>query len=64
MQFATYHRLGVAVEILEGKLEGSKAFVYLTPKEETTGVTVVGDFLDYVRNLPQTRSLIYGKEFI
>jgi hypothetical protein len=44
MQFATYHRLGVAVEILEGKLEGSKAFVYFTPKEETTGVTVVGDF--------------------
>ena len=44
MQFTTYHPLGVAVEILEGKLEGSKAFVYFTPKEETTGVTVVGDF--------------------
>ena len=44
MQFITYHPLGVAVEILEGKLEGSKAFVYFTPKEETTGVTVVGDF--------------------
>jgi hypothetical protein len=44
MQFTTYHPLGVAVEILEGKLEGSKAFVYFTPKEVTTGVTVVGDF--------------------
>ena len=44
MQFTTYHPLGVAVEILEGKLEGSKAFVYFTPKEETTGVTVVGNF--------------------
>jgi hypothetical protein len=38
MQFTTYHPLGVAVEILEHHLEGSKAFVYFTPKEETTGV--------------------------
>jgi hypothetical protein len=44
MQFTTYHPLGVAVEILEGHLEGSKAFVYFTPNEETTGVTVVGNF--------------------
>jgi uncharacterized membrane protein YjdF len=44
MQFTTYYPLGVAVEILQGKLEGSKAFVYFTPKEETTAVTVVGDF--------------------
>jgi hypothetical protein len=44
MQFTTYHPLGVAVEVLEGHLKGSKAFVYFTPKEETTGVTVVGDF--------------------
>jgi hypothetical protein len=44
MQFTTYFSLGVAVEILHGKLEGSKAFVYFTPKEETTAVTVVGDF--------------------
>lgn len=44
MQFTTYHHLGVAVEILEGKLEGSKAFVYFTPNEETTSVTVVGNF--------------------
>jgi hypothetical protein len=36
--------LGVAVEILEGNLEGSTAFVYFTPNEETTSVTVVGDF--------------------
>jgi hypothetical protein len=44
MQFTTYHPLGVAVEVLEGHLKGSKAFVYFTPKEETTGVTVVGNF--------------------
>jgi hypothetical protein len=44
MQFTTYHPLGVAVEILDGHLEGSKAFVYFTPKEQTTAVTVVGDF--------------------
>ena len=44
MQFTTYYPLGVAVEILEGHLEGSKAFVYFTPNEETTGVTVVGNF--------------------
>jgi hypothetical protein len=44
MQFTTYHPLGVAVEILEGKLKGSKAFVYFTPKEEITAVTAVGDF--------------------
>ena len=44
MQFTTYHPLGVAVEILEGRLEGSKAFVYFNPNEETTGVIVVGNF--------------------
>ena len=44
MQFTTYYPLGVGVEILEGKLEGSKAFVYFTSKEETTRVTVVGNF--------------------
>jgi hypothetical protein len=44
MQFTTYYPLGVAVEILEGHLEGSKAFVYFTPNEETTCVTVVGNF--------------------
>jgi hypothetical protein len=44
MQFTTYRPLGVAVEILEGRLEGSKAFVYFTPKEEITSVKVVGDF--------------------
>jgi hypothetical protein len=44
MQFTTYHPLGVAVEILEGRLEGSKAFVYFTSNKETTAVTVVGDF--------------------
>jgi hypothetical protein len=36
MQFTTYHPLGVAVEVLEGHLKGSKAFVF-TPNEETTG---------------------------
>ena len=44
MQFTTYHPLGVAVEVLEGHLKGSKAFTYFTPNEETTGVTVVGNF--------------------
>ena len=47
MQFTTYYSLGVAVEILQGKLEGSKAYVYFTPKEETTAVTVVGDFKSF-----------------
>jgi hypothetical protein len=42
--YSPYHPLGVAVEVLEGHLEGSKAFVYFIPKEETTGVTVVGNF--------------------
>ena len=44
MQFTTYHPLGVAVEVLEGHLKGSKAFVYFIPNKETTGVTVVGHF--------------------
>jgi hypothetical protein len=44
MQFTTHHPLGVAVEVLEGHLKGSKAFTYFTPNEETTGVTVVGNF--------------------
>jgi hypothetical protein len=37
--------LGVAVEVLESHLEGSKIFVYFTSKEETTGVTVVAKFI-------------------
>jgi hypothetical protein len=41
MQFTAIPPLGVAIEVLKGPLEGSKAFTYFMPKEGTTGVTVL-----------------------
>ena len=35
---------GMAVELLEGPMAGSKFFNYYTPKGDRTEVTVVGDF--------------------
>lgn len=36
--------LGVAIEVLEGPMAGSKFVNYYTPKGHTTEVSVVGDF--------------------
>jgi hypothetical protein len=36
MQFTTYFSLGVTVEILQGKLEGSKAFVYYSKRRNNS----------------------------
>jgi hypothetical protein len=44
LRFAAYSPLGVAIEVLEGPLAGSKVFSYFTPNEERTDVTVAGDF--------------------
>jgi hypothetical protein len=39
-----YYPLGVAIELLEGSIVGSKFFNYYTPTGNKTGVTVAGDF--------------------
>jgi hypothetical protein len=44
IKITTYHPTGMAIEILEGPLAGSKFFNYLIPKGNRTGVTVVGEF--------------------
>jgi len=44
IKITMYPPLGLAIEMLEGPLAGSKFFNYLTPKGNRTGVTVVGDF--------------------
>jgi hypothetical protein len=36
--------LGVAIELLEGAIAGSKFFNYYIPNGNKTGVTVIGDF--------------------
>jgi hypothetical protein len=36
--------VGMAIEMLEGPLAGSKMFTFYTPKGARTGVTVVGEF--------------------
>lgn len=36
--------IGLAIEILEGPFAGSKFFNYYTPRGDTTGITVVGEF--------------------
>lgn len=37
--------VGLAIEMLEGPMAGSKFFNYYTPKGSKTGVTIVGDFV-------------------
>lgn len=39
-----YAPIGVAIEFLEGPFAGSKFFNYYTPRGDTTGITVVGEF--------------------
>lgn len=39
-----FYPLGVAIELLEGPVAGSKFFNYYIPNGNRTGVTVVGDF--------------------
>lgn len=39
-----FYPLGVAIELLEGPMTGSKFFNYYIPNKNKTGVTVVGDF--------------------
>jgi len=36
--------IGLAIEFLEGPFAGSKFFNYYTPRGDTTGITVVGEF--------------------
>jgi len=39
-----FYPLGVAIELLEGPMTGSKFFNYYIPNKNKTWVTVVGDF--------------------
>ncbi|MDG6904278.1 MAG: hypothetical protein JRN20_00675 [Nitrososphaerota archaeon] len=40
-----YPPFGIVQEYLEGPMQGSRAFLYYTPKVSKTGVTVVGDYV-------------------
>ena len=40
-----YPPFGMVQEHLEGPMQGSRAFLYYTPKGDKTGVTVVGDYV-------------------
>ncbi len=44
LKITAFPPLGMAFEMLEGPMVGSKFFNYYTPKGATTAVTVVGDF--------------------
>ena len=44
IKITTYYPLGLAFEMLEGPLAGSKFFNFYIPSGNRTGVTVVGDF--------------------
>ena len=44
IKVTSFYPLGVAIEILEGPMTGSKFFNYYIPNKNKTGVTVVGDF--------------------
>ncbi len=39
-----YAPIGLAIEFLEGPFAGSRFFNYYTPRGDTTGITVVGEF--------------------
>lgn len=39
-----YAPIGITIEFIEGPFAGSKFFNYYTPRGDTTGITVVGDF--------------------
>jgi hypothetical protein len=45
MRWTSFPLFGIAYEVLEGPLVGSKFFVYYRPRREQTRVTVVGDFV-------------------
>jgi hypothetical protein len=44
IKITTYYPLGLAFEMLEGPLAGSKFFNYYIPGGNRTGITVVGEF--------------------
>ena len=44
IKVSIFYPLGVAIELLEGAMSGSKFFNYYIPNGNKTGVTVVGDF--------------------
>jgi hypothetical protein len=45
MRWTSFHPVGVAYDVLEGPLAGSKFFLYYVPLGDRTGVTVVGEFV-------------------
>jgi len=44
LRVTRFYPFGVAIELLEGPLAGSKFFNYYIPNGNKTGVTVVGEF--------------------
>jgi hypothetical protein len=50
IKITKFYPLGVAIELLEGPMTGSKFFNYYIPNKNKTGVTVVGDFKSPIIN--------------
>ncbi|MCI4342077.1 MAG: hypothetical protein L3K11_06890 [Thermoplasmata archaeon] len=44
-RISMYPPLGMVIETLEGPLAGSNFITYYTPQDQSTGVTVVGEFV-------------------
>lgn len=45
MRWNSFYPIGLAYEVLEGPFAGSTFFLFYTPQEGRTGVTVVGEFV-------------------
>ena len=60
MKLSIYSPIGLAIEVLEGPMAGSKFFNYYTPKGNKTGVTVVGDFKSPGMSDDQIRQTVFA----
>lgn len=58
IKITMYYPLGMAFEMLEGPLAGSKFFNYYIPKGNRTGVTVVGEFKSPVMSDEMTKQTV------
>jgi hypothetical protein len=58
IKITTYYPLGMAFEMLEGPLAGSKFFNYYIPKGNRTGVTVVGEFKSPIMSDEMTKQAV------
>jgi len=58
IKITSYYPLGLAFEMLEGPLAGSKFFNYYIPSGNRTGITVVGEFKSSSMNDNMIRQVV------